>query len=324
MNNSKPIYFQRFDSHGFTLTELLVTTALSALVFMTVGISILHFTRANKFSETENYVNNFTTEVLSAFLNGPTCTINLRTMALRPNGPSRTVNKIDLYDKGGSLVKTLLGNGMNDPKLSVSSITVTPKTELSRDILAAEMKIIFTANSPSIGSKDFPRTIGVNLAMANGLVASCINNDTKMAERTCQILSGNTKTYDPISGMCLDKFYEMIVDGDAYSAACPTGWTAAPTNGNINNACTVVVPPGFWTIYNTDPNAPLVQSNYQTGPSSTQNNVPKRITPYLRNLDTSANKCITGYIQYLTTSTNPDYTPFIPQFKTQIKCLQPR
>ncbi len=281
--------------NGFTVTELIVSTGILAVVILTIFSLFVMAQGGINEIRASNALSENLKDVRVSLTDERSCTLNLVDTPLSMASPAgAAVAQIRTFDKDGVQQAVLYETGKKESGVKFEGMILKPNTQVDLSHITADLEVRYKKNVHS-GEIAAVRHISILAQVQFGRIQKCwLQRDLNKIARTtlCMALSeGAFNEYSEVDNSCIATNAKYFPGSDAHSATCPAG-TALPSGARGSTNCQVVEPPGFIDPVTTDDGA----------------------QPYISTLNKAAKKCSCAYDVLIPAAT-------IATFKCQIYCV---
>ncbi|PWU17589.1 MAG: hypothetical protein C5B49_08480 [Bdellovibrio sp.] len=307
MCRSEVITMRKRHHSGFTLLEIVVATALAAVV-LAMSATAVNFFNVNVFNAEQSVrLNDLTRNLGQLLAQTPICTRNFSGVTLDLTSQQPTaVTSIGTLAADGSVLTVLQvqtppphpsQNGLFFSAVKLYPInSYTPSTQTG-SYVNADLEIDpYTQLGPTTFSLHAVR-IPLLFSMSGNTVIECVSQNLIFStlSRICAL---NGQEYDPASQACKTPNYKWYV-GNVTTASCPAGQYVATF---LNPPCSCLAPGSFID--------PMSTTRKMSNGQSTSGGPP----PAIGSLNASGTACTCSWGVDVSTSSG--------NFTTQIACLQ--
>lgn len=222
---------ENFLSAGFTVIELVVTTALISIVLASV-LNISHSVfQQNKQAKATGDLNTIILDVRALVKSPDQCSSSIKGLNLKTSS-SHSLAAISYIDSTGKKTPRYEVSKIYD-SWKLDSIDLVSETEIRSGLYFGRINMNFSSTATKGGQSVSRRAIPVHIETdSSGKITSCLSlNSVKPSVNLvdlyeiCNVVSEGTDGFDEVTNTCQSLYDFQVFTGDDKTASCPAGWT---------------------------------------------------------------------------------------------------
>ncbi len=234
---------------GFTLIELMISTAIMAITLAAVIRFTVQSHASFRYASALSSHNDLVTEIKMAIDSQTGCTSNLNSITI-PGIDADTTGSIDIYgyDDSGNKTKLIASVGKNfDKFIGVTGIALRTKAKLPNDQRLLHLVVHSDKTGDILGPKSNVVELPIMATVdSSDDIVSCYGNygtggEVDLEQAICELQTDSKFVYDSVTKKCTDE--SKCYSGSAYTATCPSNTHAIKCyakNYTLNGVAPVV------------------------------------------------------------------------------------